>query len=320
MDVKRIRRWCVGGVLSLAALSGGTVAASSYPPGDPTPSTVAAGGQPGGIRNPPARRRTGRHRSRHRHDPAHRRGRRGHRRRPAGQRTVAAALGRRLISCTAAWSDPASACASRSSPPSPRSLPRSPRRSRPDRPSSTPSSSPPARRSSCSSARWRRGGSSPWRPGPPWRIAADPVLMAPAAVALAAALWVGATRRDRPDVLAVAIGLTLNVFARAELDAGFGTSAFISLAAIALLLLAGFVRSTIARPPGRADRRRRARGDRRRGDARLRCRRGTVTPRSRSGRERRRAGRRDARERPFRGGGDVVPRRRRSSSPAPTTG
>ena len=57
MDVKRIRRWCVGGVLSLAALSGGTVAASSYPPGDPTPSTVAAGGQPGGqsgIRQPDA--------------------------------------------------------------------------------------------------------------------------------------------------------------------------------------------------------------------------------------------------------------------------
>jgi LPXTG-motif cell wall-anchored protein len=51
MDVKRCRRWLAGGVLSLAALSGGTVAASSYPPGDPTPSTVAAGGV-SGIRQP----------------------------------------------------------------------------------------------------------------------------------------------------------------------------------------------------------------------------------------------------------------------------
>ena len=57
MDVKRIKRWCAGGVLSVAALSGGTVAASSYPPSDPTPSTVAAAGQSGGqagIRQPDA--------------------------------------------------------------------------------------------------------------------------------------------------------------------------------------------------------------------------------------------------------------------------
>jgi LPXTG-motif cell wall-anchored protein len=52
MNGKQCRRWIAGGVLSLAALSGGTVAAgSSYPPNDPTPSTVAAGGQ-SGIRQP----------------------------------------------------------------------------------------------------------------------------------------------------------------------------------------------------------------------------------------------------------------------------
>ncbi len=37
--------------MGLIALSGGTAAASSYPPGDPTPSTVAAGGQ-AAIRQP----------------------------------------------------------------------------------------------------------------------------------------------------------------------------------------------------------------------------------------------------------------------------
>jgi hypothetical protein len=75
-------------------------------------------------------------------------------------------------------------------------------------------------------------------------IAADPVLMLPAALALGASLWVGATGRHRPDVLAAAVGVALNVFARAELDAGFGTSAMISLSAIVMLLLAGFACGT----------------------------------------------------------------------------
>ncbi len=93
------------------------------------------------------------------------------------------------------------------------------------------------------------GAMAPWwvvavAAGTALAIAADPLLMAAAAVALGATLWVGATRRERPDVLAVAVGITLNVFARAELDAGFGTSAFVSLAAVALLLLSGFVGST----------------------------------------------------------------------------
>jgi LPXTG-motif cell wall-anchored protein len=55
MDGKWIGRWAAGAALSVAVLSGGTVAASSYPPGDPTPSTVLAGGQSGGqsgIRQP----------------------------------------------------------------------------------------------------------------------------------------------------------------------------------------------------------------------------------------------------------------------------
>ena len=39
--------------MGLVALSGGTAAASSYPPGDPTPSTVATGGV-SGIRQPDA--------------------------------------------------------------------------------------------------------------------------------------------------------------------------------------------------------------------------------------------------------------------------
>ncbi len=93
------------------------------------------------------------------------------------------------------------------------------------------------------------GAVAPWwavavAAGTALAIAADPVLIVLAAVALAGALWVGATRRDHPEVLAASIGLTLNVFARAELDAGFGTTALVSGAAIALLLLAGFVRQT----------------------------------------------------------------------------
>ena len=51
MSVNRCKRWLVGGAVAVAALSGGTVAASSYPPGDPTPSTVATGGV-AGIRQP----------------------------------------------------------------------------------------------------------------------------------------------------------------------------------------------------------------------------------------------------------------------------
>jgi LPXTG-motif cell wall-anchored protein len=55
MNAKRIRRWAAGAALSVAVLSGGTAAASSYPPDDPTPSTVLSGGQSSGqsgIRQP----------------------------------------------------------------------------------------------------------------------------------------------------------------------------------------------------------------------------------------------------------------------------
>ena len=73
-------------------------------------------------------------------------------------------------------------------------------------------------------------------------VAADPVLMALAALAVGAALWVGFTRRERPDVLAVSVGLLVNVLARAELDADFGTTAVISGAVVLVLLVAGVVR------------------------------------------------------------------------------
>ena len=91
------------------------------------------------------------------------------------------------------------------------------------------------------------GAAAPWwvvavTAGTALAIAADPILMLVAAIALAGALWIGASRRDRPDVLAVCIGLALNVLARAELDAGFGSSALVSLAVIAVLLVAGFLR------------------------------------------------------------------------------
>ena len=61
-------------------------------------------------------------------------------------------------------------------------------------------------------------------------IALDPLLIAIAAVGLALALWVGATRRPDPWPLAASLGLSLNVLARAELGGPFGTSAAIGVA------------------------------------------------------------------------------------------
>ena len=222
MSVNRCKRWLVGGAVAVAALSGGTVAASSYPPGDPTPSTVATGGVAGDspARGRTGRRRTGRDGVGHRHDVARgrRRGRVG--RRIAGRRTYAAARTRPLTivhggtagdghSVTAGHvahgtvgPEPASAPARGWSPPPRRSLLPRPRRSRPALQSPTSPSSPPGRRRSSSSGRPHRGGPPPSRPAPRWPSPATPLLMLLAALALAAALWAGATRRDRPEVLA----------------------------------------------------------------------------------------------------------------------
>ena len=93
------------------------------------------------------------------------------------------------------------------------------------------------------------GATAPWwaaavAAGVALAIAGAPLLMLLAALALAAALWAGARRRDRPEVLAASLGLTLNVLARAELDARFGATALISGAVIALVVLTGFLGQT----------------------------------------------------------------------------
>ncbi len=93
------------------------------------------------------------------------------------------------------------------------------------------------------------GATAPWwaaavAAGAALAIAGAPLLMLLAALALAAALWAGARRRDRPEVLAASLGLTLNVLARAELDARFGATALISGAVIALVVLTGFLGQT----------------------------------------------------------------------------
>jgi hypothetical protein len=70
-------------------------------------------------------------------------------------------------------------------------------------------------------------------------IAADPALMVLALLALAIVVWLGSTRRDRPELVAVAVGVTFNVLARSELDQPFALSAVITGVVATLLLLTG---------------------------------------------------------------------------------
>jgi hypothetical protein len=73
-------------------------------------------------------------------------------------------------------------------------------------------------------------------------IAVDPALMVFALVALGLVVWLGSTRRDRPELVAVAVGITFNVLARSHLDEPFALSAFITGLVAAVLFVAGVQR------------------------------------------------------------------------------
>ncbi|MET0144685.1 MAG: DUF4012 domain-containing protein [Ilumatobacteraceae bacterium] len=70
-------------------------------------------------------------------------------------------------------------------------------------------------------------------------VALDPVLMAVAALGLAVALWAGSTRRGRPDAVALAAGIALNVLARSELGGYLGLSAIVAGTVVLVLVVAG---------------------------------------------------------------------------------
>jgi Protein of unknown function (DUF4012) len=73
-------------------------------------------------------------------------------------------------------------------------------------------------------------------------IALDPLLVVVAVVALGVALWLGATRRTAGLVMAVSLGLSFNVLARAQLDSFLGASAAVALAAALLVFVTGLRR------------------------------------------------------------------------------
>jgi hypothetical protein len=70
-------------------------------------------------------------------------------------------------------------------------------------------------------------------------IAMDPLLVVLALAGLVAALWVGSTRRVRPDVLAASIAVTFNVLGRAHLGELLGLSAAITGVVAILLFVTG---------------------------------------------------------------------------------
>ena len=146
----------------------------------------------------------------------------------------------------------------------------------------------------CSSASASRsssliGARAPWwaaavAAGVALAIAVDPLLIGVAVVGLAAALWAGATRRDRPVVLAASLGVTLQR-ARCEPSstAGSGVSAAISWRARrAGRSSPASGRCSTARAPAVVGRRRRSScSSPARATRRLRLRGGEVAPRPR---------------------------------------
>jgi hypothetical protein len=70
-------------------------------------------------------------------------------------------------------------------------------------------------------------------------IAVDPALMVFALVALGLVVWLGSTHRDRPELVAVSVGITFNVLVRSRLDQPFALSAVITGLVAAVLLVAG---------------------------------------------------------------------------------
>ena len=73
-------------------------------------------------------------------------------------------------------------------------------------------------------------------------IAVSPTLMVCALVALGLVVWLGSTHRDRPELVAVSVGITFNVLARSRLDAPFALSAVITGLVAAVLFVAGVQR------------------------------------------------------------------------------
>ena len=257
----------------------------------------------GSPANPPARRRARRHRSRHRHDPARRRGRRRHRRRPAGRRTAAAAPGRRLITCTAAWSDPASASAPGSiavaaaiaaalAPPQPTGSPvvdalflaagTADRRAR-RRDGAVVGRRRRGRHGAGDRRRSRADGARRPSPSPPRCGSARHGATVPTCSPSPSASR--STSSPAPSSTPASGRPRSSAWRSSPCCSSPGSSAARRWSAGAVLIGAGV-----------------ARRGRRRGDARLRCRRGAVPARPRQRAELRRAGRRDARERRLRRG------------------
>jgi hypothetical protein len=73
-------------------------------------------------------------------------------------------------------------------------------------------------------------------------IAVDPALMVLALVALGLVVSLGSTHRDRPELVAISVGVTFNVLVRSQLDEPFALSAVITGAVGAVLLVAGLHR------------------------------------------------------------------------------
>jgi Protein of unknown function (DUF4012) len=91
------------------------------------------------------------------------------------------------------------------------------------------------------------GAAAPWwavamAAGAAGAIAIDQRLIGLALVALSLALWVGSTRRARPEVLALSLGISFNVLVRAELAEPFALSAVITAAVAVLLFVTGLHR------------------------------------------------------------------------------
>ncbi len=91
------------------------------------------------------------------------------------------------------------------------------------------------------------GARAPWwtavvAAGVALATALDPRLMAFAALALAAGLWLGSTRRAWPEALAASLAVSFNVLARSELGGQLGTSAAITLVVGALVFVLGIRR------------------------------------------------------------------------------
>ena len=93
------------------------------------------------------------------------------------------------------------------------------------------------------------GALAPWwavavAAGAAMAIALDPLLIVIAAIALGLALWVGATRRPSPVLPAIALGVTFNVLARAELGELLGLSALVTSAVALLVFVTAIGRHT----------------------------------------------------------------------------